>query len=88
MAYEIKKVRLSAGGTEEKHIIRVQLAGGTEESRADVVKWIDGGLRYYFTTGGGKEADVGTVHPTSGDPYIRTKPDSTIKDNLLSLDRF
>lgn len=88
MPYEIKKVRLSNGGTEEKHITDVELAGGTRETRSEVVRWIDGGIRYYFTTGAGREADVTTVHPTVGDAYIRTKPDSTIKDNLLSLPKF
>ena len=88
MPYEIKKVRLSTGGTEEKHINCVLCGSGIEETRAEVVKLIDNKIRYYFTTGVGKQADVETVHLAYGDAYIRTKADNTIKDNLLSLPRF
>ncbi|WP_081016075.1 DUF3892 domain-containing protein [Lactococcus garvieae] len=40
----------------------------------------------YFTLT--QKAFIEVVRHSSGDPYIRTKANSTIKDNLLNLPRF
>lgn len=88
MAYQITHVRVQSPGTSEQHITNVKLSSGSSYTRSEVVKNIDSGIGHYFTTGDGKIATVISVHPSSGDPYIKTKPDSTVKDNLLSLPRF
>lgn len=89
MAYQITHVRLSDNNaTSTEHIIRVKLSDGTEETKAQVVKYIDQGMEYFYTVGGNSKAYVETVHPVGRDPYIRTKANSTTKDNLLSLPRF
>ena len=88
MANKITHVRVQSPGSSEQHITNIKISTGTTYTRAEAVKNIDSGIGHYFTTGDGKTATVVTVHPNSGEPYIRTKPDSTIKDNLLSLPRF
>jgi hypothetical protein len=47
---------------------------------------IDGGVNSYFVKVGSDEADV-TTYVREGVKYIRTKPDSTKRDNLLSLSK-
>ena len=88
MAYKITHVRVQSQGSTEQHITNIKISIGTTYTRAEAVRNIDSSIEHYFTTRDGKTATVVTVHPYSGDPYIKTKPDSTIKDNLLSLPRF
>ena len=58
------------------------------EPVSDVVRAIDFGSSYYYTDKFGLKSEVETVHPSYGDPYIRTKANYTKEDNLLSLPRF
>lgn len=88
MASEITHVRLSHGGTDERHITEVMLATGLTFTREQIVDHIELKLEYFFTTGDGRKATVEAVRPSVGSPYIRTKADNTTKDNLLSLPRF
>jgi hypothetical protein len=89
MAYQITHVRLSDdSATSTEHITDVRLSDGAEETKAQVVKYIDQGMEYYYTQSTGSRADVETVHPTGRTPYIRTKANNTTRDNLLSLPRF
>ncbi|KKX52426.1 DUF3892 domain-containing protein [Brevibacillus borstelensis] len=88
-SYQITHVRLSdSNSTSTEHITHVKLSGGTVETKADVVKYIDGGHEYFYTTSSNSKAYVETVHPVGRPAYIRTKANSTTKDNLLSLPRF
>ncbi|MDR3600542.1 MAG: DUF3892 domain-containing protein [Desulfosporosinus sp.] len=91
MKYKITKVRLQTNGSKEEHITHVLIsdstATGTELTVSAVVESIKSN-DYYYTTGGGETATVEAVYPKGRDPYIRTKPDDTIKDNLLSLPTF
>ncbi len=93
--YEITAVRTETT-TEDphEHITRVRLNGATEGdgySRATIVKDLEdaNGDRYY-TNGGGERATVVVRNcpKCSRSDYITTLPDSTIKNNLLSLPRF
>lgn len=88
MSYQITHVRLSFDGNQEEHITDVKLSVGIIQTRDEVVRNIDRGQQYYFVIGGGRSAKVISVHPYFGPPYIRTAPDNTLKDNLLSLPRF
>lgn len=92
MKYKITKVRLQTNGSKEEHITHVLISDGTaigtELTVSAVVKSIEKSNEYYYTTGGGETATVEAVYPKDRDPYIRTKPDDTIKDNLLSLPTF
>lgn len=89
MAYEITHVRLTSEyQNDEEHITDVKLSDGTEETVTQVVHFIDALMEYYFTARNGSHADVESVHPSGRNPYIRTKPNHTTTDNLLSLPRF
>lgn len=91
MSYKITHVRLSSGGYSVEHITDVKgiSDNGTAftETVAQVVMYLKRGLRYYVSVGG-YTIDVTHSTSASGREYIKTKPDSTSKDNLLSLPRF
>ncbi|MEB8060599.1 DUF3892 domain-containing protein [Staphylococcus xylosus] len=89
MAIEIKKIRLTSNannGTEK--ISEVLLHNGDSETVAQVVRYLDSGLEYFYTTSYNSKARVESVHPTGRSPYIRTVGNGTETDNLLSLPRF
>ncbi|MBC9787190.1 DUF3892 domain-containing protein [Carnobacterium maltaromaticum] len=89
MPYQITHIRLSdANATGSEKITAVKLSDNSAEYVSDVVKRIDLGLEYYYTTATYSRANVETVHPSFGNPYIRTKANKTERDNLLSLPRF
>ena len=91
MSYKITHVRLSSGGYTEEHITDVKGVGsdGTSfiETVAQVVGYLKLNIRYYVSIGG-NTIDVIHQKSSSGHEYIRTKPDGTTRDNLLSLPRF
>jgi hypothetical protein len=91
MGYRITHVRLSSGGTTEEHITdikEVSDSGATyTETVAQAIEYLKKGTRYYVSIGG-NTIDVIHQKSSSGNEYIRTKPDSTTTDNLLSLPRF
>jgi hypothetical protein len=89
--FTVTKVRkeTSADGS-HKHIEGVCTSSGTHYTRQEVVNSINGG-NVWKTSAGGFEATIGTMTycPKAGcyaTPYIKTKPDSTKKDNLENLD--
>lgn len=89
MAYEIKKIRLTSNlrsGTEK--ISEVQLHNGETETVTQVVRYLDLGMKYFYTTSFSSKANVESVHPVGRSPYIRTTGNGTEDDNLLSLPRF
>lgn len=89
MAFEIKKIRLTSNvnnGTEK--ISEVLLHNGDSETVDQVVRYLDSGLEYFYTTSYSSRAKVEPVHPTGRSPYIRTVGNGTETDNLLSLPRF
>ncbi|WP_430495700.1 DUF3892 domain-containing protein [Leuconostoc mesenteroides] len=89
MAYEITHVRVdSEYNRSEDHITDVKLSDGTVESVRQVVGFIESRMEYFFTDHRGSKAQVEPVHPSGRPAYIRTKPNQTTTDNLLSLPRF
>ncbi|HFD1693321.1 TPA: DUF3892 domain-containing protein [Enterococcus faecium] len=89
MAYRITHIRVSGNyATSTDKITHVQLEDGTVESVAEVVRFLDQNLEYYYTTSTYSKALVESVHPSYGQAYIRTKRNSTEKDNLLNLPKF
>ena len=80
----------SSYGGHHEHIAKVKCSDGKVWSRATVIKDIRTGRDSYHTYGGGQYADVivrGCPHCAYSD-YITTTPDSTTKNNLLSLPKF
>lgn len=89
MSFQIVGVHVESPRTHERHISKVKLKDGTVETRKQVVNYIDNlHLDYYYTVGGGRKPRVITSTSSSGTKYIRTHPDDTTRDNLLSLPRF
>jgi hypothetical protein len=92
--YRITKVRtVHPVGATHEHISEVELSNRVDQrfSRATIIRDLESptGDRYY-TEAEGIRADVIAVdcpHCGASD-YITTEPDSTTKNNLLSLDRF
>jgi hypothetical protein len=90
--YTVTKVRKewSADKTHE-HIEGVCTSDGTHFTRQEVVDSIDAG-NTWKTNADGYEATIEMMKfcPKANclaNPYIKTKPDSTKKDNLENLDR-
>jgi hypothetical protein len=51
----------------------------------EVIRRIEGRIECFFVCVGANEADVFVVSPIGGRKHIRTNPDLTKVDNLLSL---
>lgn len=87
----ITHIRLS-GGTEHQHIVRyvwVDASGGVgDDDKPTMVDWIDNkkGLAYVGT--GSNRVPVAVLHPISGQPFLRTRPDGQWTNNLLTLPHF
>lgn len=88
MATQIVAISLS-GGTNYEHIVRLywmQDGGEVYSTREQMVTHIENGGAVY-TEKNGDRADCEVIDPSNGPKYIRTKPDSTTGNNLLSLPR-
>ncbi len=93
MAVRVTARRMS-GGTQHQHISQVKWTNEATDksdvsSRAEMVKYVDehaAGAAYVKE--GNTKVDVRSIHPSSGDAYIRTYADGTWKDNLLALPEF
>lgn len=82
---------MSSGVADLAHIAYVALNNVTSSpvSRAEVVRRINGG-EYFYTNRGGVTVQVEVVPKSTfvTESYIKTKPDRTTIDNLLSLPPF
>ena len=80
MAVQIAHIRLSTGGSGHEHITDYRWRSLADKEVASsnkptMVDWIDnkGGVAYVGP--GVSRADVGPVHPTNGQPSLRTHAD-------------
>lgn len=88
MATKIIAISLS-GGTNYQHIVSLYWMDGTTEkhsTREQMVTFIEQGGQVY-TEYRGDVAWCEVVTPAYGPKYVRTRPDSTTGNNLLSLPR-
>lgn len=79
------------GGQTLQHIARVKWTQPStgksgDNPRADVVKWIDGGITARVRDRDGSEVPVHVVHVNP--PYLRTNANNESTDNLLSLPQY
>ncbi|GAB3914455.1 DUF3892 domain-containing protein [Kibdelosporangium lantanae] len=91
MARRFTAIRLS-GGQSHEHIVHLwyvdQATGlSSDDTRAHLVSWVEGGGKAYVEDRYGNRADVGVVTPTVGAKYLRTYADGKWTDNLLALPR-
>ncbi len=81
-----------SSGTTHQHIIRLwwsnpSTSKSDDNSRAELVFWIDQGGKAYVEDNYGNRVDVGVVTPSRGEKYLRTYADGKWTDNLLALPR-
>lgn len=88
----ITEVRMSSGGTRSEHIEAVRWVSRTtpeegESTIREMVDWIGNRKGFaHVKDAKGDDVEVHVVH--ANPPYIRTDPDGTTEDNLLSLPRY
>lgn len=83
-SHQIVAIRKQNHYSSHEHITHVKYDGGVH-SREHVIGLIDSRTDRFYVKVGGSEATVQVVRPMGRDAYIKTIPDSTGKDNLLSL---
>ncbi len=83
---------MSSGGTSVEHITDVKWVNTQDNATvqsivAQIVSWLKQNYQFHVVRDG---YNITVTHSTSslGHEYIKTRPDSTLKDNLLSLPRF
>ena len=93
MSIEITHVRY--GGTSKTHesIDRYKWRNEQDGNIGDsdkpaMINWIDNKDGTAHVGQGSSRAEVGTVHPSNGAPYLRTYADGDWTNNLLSLPTF
>jgi hypothetical protein len=93
MSLKITHRRLSSGGYHHQHITDLKWVSDGDGSigqntRAQLVSWIDtqGGVAH--TGSGTTYVKVHTVHPANGLPYLQTYADGEWTNNLLNLPPF
>ena len=91
MSIKFVAIRLS-GGTSHEHITRLWWINPSnsqtgDNSRAELVAWIEQGGKAYVEDNYGNRVDVGVVTPRLGEKYLRTFADGKWTNNLLALPR-
>lgn len=82
--HQITAIRKPDRYSSHEHITHVKYDDEVH-SRAHVIKLIESGTDRFYVSVGGISTWVQVVRQLGRDPYIRTTPDWTGKDNLLSL---
>jgi len=93
MAVEITHVRYSGSYKAHETITAYKWTNHQDNTsgssdKPTMVDWIDNKGGSAYVRGGGSQAAVGVVRPTSGQPYLRTYADGKWTDNLLALPTF
>ncbi len=90
----ITHVRLADNGFAIEHIVRVSWKDTSNAAKpsgemdiSTTISWLEQGNHAYVSVGR-DTAEVTVVRPSTGRPYIKTRPDHTTRDNLLYLPRF
>lgn len=93
MNIEITHVRYGGTSKTYESIVRYkwrEIGGHNagDNDKPSLVAWVDTAGNGAFVNGGGTWVTVETVHPTYGQPYLRTVADGKPTNNLLSLPTF
>lgn len=91
VSIQIYAIRLS-GGTTHQHIERLWWSDSSsgdsgDNSRAEIVSWIENQDGKAYVEESGHRVDVGVVDPDVGPKYLRTYADRVWTNNLLALPR-
>ncbi len=92
MNREITHVRYGSTSKTFESIVRFKWreiagTGAGDDDKPTMVKWVDTQGNDAWVSGGTWVA-VESVHPTYGQPYLRTVADGKVTNNLLSLPTF
>jgi hypothetical protein len=85
--YQIIGVRKPDRYSTHEHITHLQLADRRIFTREAIIRAIEVGGDSFYTVDSynGKHAEVEVVHPYRRDPYLQTRADGDLNDNLLRL---
>ena len=93
MHHAITEISIAAPGTHEQHITHYWGAFGWKEKQQAVEEVWDGASRFYVASGL-RQAECEAVPATRNAsalltlrPFLRTRPDGLLQNNLLSLPR-
>jgi hypothetical protein len=93
MAVRITHVRYSGNSPTHESIVAYRWQNHADNTTGDsdkptMVNFIDNQHGQAFVGSGANQVAVGTVHPSGGQPYLRTYADRVWTNNLLALDTF
>ncbi|AYG03883.1 DUF3892 domain-containing protein [Gryllotalpicola protaetiae] len=93
MSIEITHVRYGSTVKTHETIVRYKWKGIEdgkvgENDKLSLVTWIDSEGGKAFVGSGANRVQVGVVHPTVGQAYLRTHADGKWTNNLLDLPTF
>ena len=90
MNIQIIKVHIPYGEPEHHSAITKYMSSGNVVwEKADLISFLQSSSNGAFVKDRqGDTVFCEVVYPSSGRPYIKTKPDGILADNLLSLPRF
>jgi len=93
MVVTITQVRMAPGGTTHEHITDYGWTNDADgkvgsSDKPTMVAWMDNEGGKAHCGSGVNRVEVGTVHPSIGQAYLRTFADGNWTNNLLSLPRF
>jgi hypothetical protein len=87
MSITITHVRYAGLAKTHEAISHVAYDGGESRPKQVIVEWLDAGNQAFVGTGAAR-VEVGTVHESGKQPYLRTFADGFYSNNLLSLPVF
>lgn len=91
MSNRITHIRKPNVNSTVEHITHVKGTNNTGEwscSVPEVIAYIRTGNYQFHVERGGYRIDVTIATSAAGNDYIKTRPDATLVDNLLSLPQF
>jgi hypothetical protein len=93
MSIQITHVRFSGYEKTHQTIVRYKWMNTADGATGDndkpsMVAFVDGKQNAVVVGSGSRTVQVGSVHPDSGQPYLRTYADGQWNNNLLSLPTF
>lgn len=87
MDSRIVAVRVASPGTMEQHITDFRTESGNSMSKEAMIMYLSMN-RAYYTIANGVKARLEIARTANNEQYVRTVPDGTTANNLLSLPRF
>jgi hypothetical protein len=88
MSSRIIAIKVEAPGTHEQHITHFKLDTNNVMEKIAMILYVQMSPDTFYTNEDNRTAYLEIATSANGTRYVKTKPDSTTKNNLLSLPRF